>query len=71
MIVGAGPSPCAVLAVGARQHQDGPGWGGYTVDDAALRRGVGVEQETADAGEAYARFPDVVTTRYQDGWLPG
>ncbi len=71
MIVGAGPAPCAVLAVGARQHQDGRGWGGYTVDEAALRHGVGVEEETTDAREAYARFPDVVTTRYQDGWLPG
>ena len=71
MIVGAGSGPCAVLAVGARPHEKSPGaWGGYTVDKAALRHGAGVEIETSDANEAYARFPDVVTARYRDGWLP-
>ena len=71
MILGAGPEPCAVLAVGSRQHQDVPGWGAYTVDEVALRHGAGAEQETTDPGEAYARFPEVVTMRYGDGWLPG
>ena len=56
MIVGAGDGPCVVLAVGAREHQDSAGWGGYTVDEAALRHGAGVEQETTEADEAYARF---------------
>ena len=46
IIVGAGESPCVVLAVGAREHQAGPGWGGYPVDEAALRHGAGVERET-------------------------
>src|SRR4051812_34082149 len=27
-IVGAGDGPCLVVAVGARQHQEGEGWGG-------------------------------------------
>lgn len=70
MIVGAGGAPCAVLAVGAREHQVGAGWGGYTVDEAALRHGAGVQQETTEAEQAYARFPDPEPTRYRDGWLP-
>lgn len=71
IIVGAGDAPCAVLAVGAREHGAGGDWGGYTVDEVALRHGAGVEQETADADVAYARFPPPVPTRYRDGWLPG
>lgn len=71
MIVGAGDGPCAVLAVGARERREGEAWGGYTVDEVALRHGVGVERETNDPDEAYARFPDPVPTRYEDGWLPG
>jgi uncharacterized cupin superfamily protein len=71
MIVGAGDGSCAVLAVGAREHQSGPDWGGYTVDEAALRHGAGVEQETTDWEQAYARFPDSASTRYRDGWLSG
>jgi uncharacterized cupin superfamily protein len=70
-IVGAGDGPCVVLAVGARAHQDGPDWGGYTVDEAALRRGAGVEQETTVPEEAYARFTKRDSTRYREGWLPG
>jgi uncharacterized cupin superfamily protein len=71
IIVGAGNALCAVLAVGAREHQDGAGWGGYTVDETALRHGAGVEQETTKVEEAYARFPARVATRYGEGWLPG
>ena len=71
MIVGAGDTPCAVLAVGARELQDEAGWGAYTVDAAALRHGAGVEQETTDAEQAYARFPTPVPSPYRDGSLPG
>jgi uncharacterized cupin superfamily protein len=71
IIVAAGDAPCVVLAVGAREHQDGADWGGYTVDEAALRHGAGVERETTDAQEAYARFPKPVPTHYRDGWLTG
>jgi uncharacterized cupin superfamily protein len=70
VIVGAGAGPCVVLAVGAREHQDGDGWGGYTVDEAAVRRNASAERETTDAKEAYARFPARAKTRYHDGWLP-
>jgi len=80
VIVGAKEVPCSVLAIGAREHHtvilpdcsmDGaPDWGAYTVDEAALRHGAGVEEETADADVAYARFPEPEPTRYGDGWLP-
>jgi uncharacterized cupin superfamily protein len=60
--------PCVVLAVGAREHGDP--WGGYSVDEVALRHGAGYERETSDAREAYARFPDSVSTPYREGWLP-
>jgi uncharacterized cupin superfamily protein len=68
--IGAGEGPCAVLAVGAREPQEDSDWGGYSVDEVALRHGAGVEVETADADEAYARFPEPVPVRYGDGWLP-
>ena len=55
-IVGAGDGPCLVLAVGARDRSTGPDWGAYTVDEAAQRHGAGVDEETSDAAEAYARF---------------
>ena len=71
IIVGAGDGPCVVLAVGARAHQAEAGWGGYPVDEVALRHGAGVEDETTDQKRAYARFPDPEPTRYRDGWLPG
>jgi uncharacterized cupin superfamily protein len=71
IIVGAGDSSCAILAVGAREHQDTPGWGAYTVDEAALRHGAGVDRETADADEAYASVPKREPVRYSEGWLPG
>jgi uncharacterized cupin superfamily protein len=71
IIVGAGDAPCAVLAVGAREHQRGPGWGGYPVDETALRHGAGVERETTDVREAYARFPARRPVPFRPGWLPG
>ena len=57
VIVGAGDGLCAVLAVGAREHQRDEGWGGYPVEEVALRHGAGVERETNDAAEAYAGLP--------------
>jgi uncharacterized cupin superfamily protein len=70
IIVGAGDGPCAVLAVGARENQESAGWGGYTVDELALRHGAGVERETTHAREAYAEVPRRAPTRFRDGWLP-
>ena len=69
-IIGAGDGPCVVVAVGARGESTGPNWGAYTVDETAIRHGAGVERETSDPDEAYARFPRRGKTRYQEGWLP-
>jgi uncharacterized cupin superfamily protein len=44
--------------------------GAYTVDPAALRHGVGVEEVTTDADVAYAAFGERATMRYREGWLP-
>jgi uncharacterized cupin superfamily protein len=84
VIVGAGDAPCVIFAFGARQHHivrlpDGtlegaPDGGAYTVDEAALRHSAGVEKETKDADEAYARIrrsPDLQPMPYRDGLLPG
>jgi uncharacterized cupin superfamily protein len=69
-IVGAGDGPCLVLAVGARDKSRGKEWGAYTVDDAAIRHGAGVERDTKDPDEAYARFGQGGgLTGYRDGWL--
>jgi uncharacterized cupin superfamily protein len=70
VIVGAGDGPSLVLAVGARDRSTGPDWGGYTVDEAALRHAAGVEHETTAPEQAYARFPRREPTRYREGWLP-
>ncbi|HEX6723641.1 MAG TPA: cupin domain-containing protein [Gaiella sp.] len=70
VIVGAGDTPCVLVCVGARNRSTGPGWGAYTVDEAALRHGAGVEHETTEPREAYARFPPSRLTRYRDAWLP-
>jgi hypothetical protein len=70
MIVGAGSGPCLVLAAGSRQHgDDGVNGGAYTVDEAALRHGAGVEEETSDPGVAYSRYPDSQPAPYGEGWL--
>jgi uncharacterized cupin superfamily protein len=69
VIVGAGDAPCLVVAVGARDRSTGPDWGGYTVDEAAQRHGAGVEQETTDPMQAYARVPHREPSRYREGWL--
>lgn len=70
IILGAGERPCVVLGVGARERSAGPAWGAYVVDETARRHGAGVERETADAGEAYARFPEPRPAAYRDGSLP-
>jgi uncharacterized cupin superfamily protein len=70
VIIGAGEVPCLVLAVGARVLSTGPDWGAYTVDEAALHHGAGVEEETTDPEQAYARFPAREPVAYRDGWLP-
>jgi uncharacterized cupin superfamily protein len=72
MIVGAGDGPCVVLAIGAREHVDENCHGGaYTVDEAALRHGAGVEEETSDADVAYANFAKTEPTPDRLGASPG
>jgi uncharacterized cupin superfamily protein len=70
IIVGAGDAPCVVLAVGARiDSVDNPNWGGYPVDELALRHGVGVEEETTDPQVAYSGLTRRQPTPYRSDWL--
>jgi len=55
VFVGAGDEPCLLLGVGARRKGRGLI---YSVNDAALQHGAGVEVETTSPAEAYARFPE-------------
>jgi uncharacterized cupin superfamily protein len=66
VFVGAGDRPCVIVAVGGRSGGDVV----YPRSELALRHGAGVERETADAEEAYARFRPDVDVPYTDGWLP-
>ncbi len=67
IVVGAGGGASVVLAVGRRGlHRKGIV---YTVSEAALARGAGVQHETADWGEAYAGLV-WNRVRYGEGWLP-
>jgi uncharacterized cupin superfamily protein len=67
-IVGAGEGPCVIVALGARDHQDGPGWGGYPPDEAAAKHGASVAKETNEPREAYAHLNRRQPVRY-DGFL--
>jgi uncharacterized cupin superfamily protein len=71
VVIGAGDGPCVVVAIGARDKSvDKPDWGGYPVDETALKHGAGVEEETSEPDEAYAKFDRGGPARYRDGWLP-
>ena len=70
-IVGAGAGPCVVVAVGAREHEGRPDWGGYTVDEAAARHGASVAEDTTEPSQAYAPLTRRQPARYREGWLPG
>jgi uncharacterized cupin superfamily protein len=67
VIVGAGDGPCAVLAVGKRPDDEIV----YPESELAQRHGAGVDTETPDPREAYAKYGRPVEAKYQDGWLPG
>lgn len=69
MALGAGDTPCVVLAIGSRQFMATPEWGMYVADPLAARHGCGVDEDTPDAGVAYARYGPSEPTTYQ-GWLP-
>src|SRR2546427_186870 len=57
VFVGSGDRPCVILAASSRQFQASGLWGYYTVDDTARRHDACPDEETQDAGSAYARFP--------------
>jgi uncharacterized cupin superfamily protein len=69
VILGAGTSPCVVVAVGARDHSTGPDWGGYPVDPTALEHHAGVSQETTEPQEAYAGMPRRKPVAFDPNWL--
>jgi len=69
-IVGAGSGPCAILAVGSRDHQHGPDWGAYPYSPVAMKHNASSEVETSDPDVAYARFPDRQPVEFSDEWLP-
>jgi uncharacterized cupin superfamily protein len=68
VIVGAGEGPAVVLAVGARARIR-KGFV-YPVDAAAQKHAAGLEKETTEPAEAYARFPASQRIPYRQGWLP-
>jgi uncharacterized cupin superfamily protein len=69
-IVGAGSGPTAILAIGARESQDGPDWGGYPYSEPAMKHDASAEEETTDPDVAYARFPSGKPTEFREDWLP-
>lgn len=69
-IVGAGAGPSAILALGARDHQHGPDWGGYPYSEVAMRHDASTPVETNDADIAYARFPPRTDGEFREDWLP-
>jgi uncharacterized cupin superfamily protein len=59
IFVGAGDGPCVIFMAGARTN---PRDTVYVRDEVALKHGAGVETETSESSEAYARFP-----KWEDG----
>lgn len=68
-IVGAGSGPSAILALGAREKQGGPDWGGYPYSEQAMKHDASAEEETRDPNVAYARFPDRREGEFREDWL--
>jgi uncharacterized cupin superfamily protein len=69
IILGVSGEPCVVLAIGARGHQARAGWGGYPVEEIAIRHAVGVAEETTDSEQAYAGLARRRPTRAKADWL--
>jgi uncharacterized cupin superfamily protein len=69
-IVGAGSGPAAILAIGAREHQDSPDWGAYPYSEVAMKHDASAEEETNDPKVAYARFPQRQEGEFPEGSLP-
>jgi uncharacterized cupin superfamily protein len=68
--IGAGSGPCAILAIGGREHQDDESWGGYPYSEVAMKYDASAEEDTTDADVAYARFPDRQPGEFREDWLP-
>ena len=66
VFVGGGDGLCAILAIGGRSGKGVV----YPREEVALKHGAGVEQETTEGSQAYAKYADDVDTPYRDGWLP-
>ena len=66
IFIGAGSGPCVIFMVGSRAEESIV----YPVSELALKHGAGVEEETPNPAEAYARFPDGETGPMPDGLLP-
>ena len=69
-IVGAGSGPTAILAIGAREHQQGEDWGAYPYSEPAMQHDASTPEETTDSNVAYARFPDRREGEFREDWLP-
>lgn len=69
-IVGAGSGPSAILAIGAREHQDSPDWGGYPLSDVAMKHDAASPEATNDPKVAYRRFPERQEGEFPEGSLP-
>jgi uncharacterized cupin superfamily protein len=67
-IVGGGSGPSAIL-VGARDHQDGPDWGGYPLSDMAMKYDAASPVATNDPKIAYGRFPARQKGEFREEWL--
>ena len=67
VLVGAGEGPCVILMTGSRKPD---GAVRYPVSELARKHGAGVEEETTEPREAYARFPRFERARVPDLELP-
>ena len=68
-IVGAGSGPAVIVAIGARERQDGPDWGGYPYSELAMTHDASSEEETTEPKVAYARFPSGKPGEFREDWL--
>jgi uncharacterized cupin superfamily protein len=66
VVVGAGSGPCAILMVGSRADERVI----YPVSEVAQKHVAGVEVETDEPDQAYARFPRWRRERPDDPGLP-
>jgi uncharacterized cupin superfamily protein len=69
-IVGAGSGRSTILAIGAREKQAGPDWGGYPYSELAMKHDASAEEETTEPTVAYARFPARQPGEFRKDWLP-